>query len=325
MKKEKICGIYKITSPSGKVYIGESGDIYTKRYLKYRRVAKEISNQPRLYASLLKYGWEMHTFEIIEECEFDELLCRERYWQDFYDVLNQDKGLNCVKTHCDGKKYEWSDESKDKVRGENHYSFGKKGILSPLFGKKRDSSNHVNNKSVINTNTLEEFVSITKAAENAGMDRAKLTEYLLNPYKNPTHYMLKKDYEKLGKIEPCKRKGLEKEVINEDTLKIYKNTSQAAKDLNIDRRALASQLNGEALRKTSLYYYDEWLNGNITTHNKNKQSIEVINVKTDKIYKSIREASFESGLNETTFRKRLKKDKNDTGFMYYKDWLKENN
>lgn len=89
---DKICGIYKITSPSGKVYIGQSRDI-SKRYKTYKKYNEP--KQRRLYYSILKYGWENHKFEIIEECMFDKLNERERYWQEFYNVLDKEKGLNC--------------------------------------------------------------------------------------------------------------------------------------------------------------------------------------------------------------------------------------
>lgn len=93
---DKICGIYKITSPSDKIYIGQSKDI-TKRYKTYRKYNEP--KQRRLYYSVLKYGWENHKFEIIEECSIELLNKRERYWQDYYDVLNKEKGLNCNLTN----------------------------------------------------------------------------------------------------------------------------------------------------------------------------------------------------------------------------------
>ena len=49
----KVCGIYKITSPTNKVYIGQSIDVENrlKRYKYF--VSKK---QTRLYYSILKYG-----------------------------------------------------------------------------------------------------------------------------------------------------------------------------------------------------------------------------------------------------------------------------
>ena len=78
MSKEKICGIYKIKSPSGRVYIGQSKDIVYERFKRYKKL--RCKGQPILYRSLLKYGVENHTFEIIEECSVEDLDCRERYF-----------------------------------------------------------------------------------------------------------------------------------------------------------------------------------------------------------------------------------------------------
>ena len=67
---EKICGIYKITSPTGKIYIGQSRDIlkrikyYNKQYCKC---------QTKLYHSIKKHGWNTHVFEIIHKCCESEL------------------------------------------------------------------------------------------------------------------------------------------------------------------------------------------------------------------------------------------------------------
>ena len=64
-------GIYKIESPSGKIYVGQSINIEYrfKSYLKMFR----CKNQIKLFNSFQKYGPENHIFEIIELCEFNEL------------------------------------------------------------------------------------------------------------------------------------------------------------------------------------------------------------------------------------------------------------
>lgn len=60
----KQIAIYKITSPSGSIYIGQSIDI-KKRKNRYKNLSCKV--QPILYSSLLKYGWENHKFEILQE------------------------------------------------------------------------------------------------------------------------------------------------------------------------------------------------------------------------------------------------------------------
>lgn len=105
-------GIYKITSPTGRVYIGQSIDLEARQKIYARRGCK---NQVRLYASLLKYGFSKHIFEVVEECKVEELNVRERYWQDLYDVLSEN-GLNCKLQSTQEVKAVHSQNTVDKIR-----------------------------------------------------------------------------------------------------------------------------------------------------------------------------------------------------------------
>jgi len=84
-------GIYKITSPSGAVYIGKSIEI-DKRWKSYRKLNCEA--QPLIYYSLLKHGVGSHVFEVIEEGEREELSALEYKWWKYYDDKDY-KMLNC--------------------------------------------------------------------------------------------------------------------------------------------------------------------------------------------------------------------------------------
>lgn len=61
--------IYKITSPSGRIYIGKTVD-FGSRMSSYR--CGHAFKQKLLNHSLLKYGFENHHIEIIEEGEFED-------------------------------------------------------------------------------------------------------------------------------------------------------------------------------------------------------------------------------------------------------------
>jgi group I intron endonuclease len=80
-------GIYKITNPNGKIYIGQSVRL---QYRKNQYKNLNVSQQPRIYNSIKKYGWENHLFEIIEECSIEYLNEQETYWKQYY--LDQVKG-----------------------------------------------------------------------------------------------------------------------------------------------------------------------------------------------------------------------------------------
>jgi group I intron endonuclease len=54
-KQIDMVGIYKITNPKGKIYIGQSVDIEKRKYY-YQ--ALHCKKQTMLYNSIKKYGWD---------------------------------------------------------------------------------------------------------------------------------------------------------------------------------------------------------------------------------------------------------------------------
>jgi group I intron endonuclease len=98
----KQTGIYKITNPNGRVYIGQSVDI-KRRFKTYLNNVPNVKTSIKLYRSLIKYGSENHKFEILELCDINELNNRERYYQELYEATSS-LNLNCILTECDGKK-----------------------------------------------------------------------------------------------------------------------------------------------------------------------------------------------------------------------------
>jgi group I intron endonuclease len=121
-------GIYKITSPSDRVYIGQSIDI-ERRFRHYKRmICKE---QIKIYNSLLKYGVDAHIFEVLELCDTEELNNRERHYQDLYDSVANGLNLLYVKSehfnggHSEESKKKISDSLKGRKLSEEHkYKIG---------------------------------------------------------------------------------------------------------------------------------------------------------------------------------------------------------
>jgi len=88
-KVNPIIGIYKITSPSNKVYIGQSVNV-KKRWINYKGLHSKSSG-PHLLRSLIKHGYKSHTFEVIEECSIEQLNERETHWKQCeLDKVNND-------------------------------------------------------------------------------------------------------------------------------------------------------------------------------------------------------------------------------------------
>ena len=107
-----ITGIYRITSPTGKIYIGQSWDI-KKRWQAYKGINPQ-RDVKYLYHSLRKYGWINHTSEVIfvllnptqEDLNYFEVY----FWKQH--KVRGDEMLNLRKP---GKASRHTEETKKKV------------------------------------------------------------------------------------------------------------------------------------------------------------------------------------------------------------------
>ena len=92
-KKEQYAVIYKIISPTGGIYIGQTIN-YKDRVCAYKRAA--CKKQSRLYASIISHGWENHKIEILEQLPKNITILNEReiYWIAFYKCNHRRYPLN---------------------------------------------------------------------------------------------------------------------------------------------------------------------------------------------------------------------------------------
>jgi group I intron endonuclease len=110
--------IYKITNPNGLVYIGQTTRLKRRKNL-YKKLG--CQDQPALYNSLLKYDWDNHKFEVIDQTFLvgsnNFLLdLYEIYWISYYNSYNN--GLNCTKGGLGGspfKGHKHTEKSKLKI------------------------------------------------------------------------------------------------------------------------------------------------------------------------------------------------------------------
>lgn len=105
--------IYKILTPSGKVYIGQTWNLKQRLY-KYQTCHTKM--QPRLHNSLIKYGWGKHSIEILcelpKDIEQDMLNIYEQTYIDCFKLA----GFILLNTRGAGSKGKLSEDSKKKVR-----------------------------------------------------------------------------------------------------------------------------------------------------------------------------------------------------------------
>lgn len=142
-------GIYRMISPSGKIYIGQSIDIHNRKghykNLNVHSMGNKIKN------SLKKYGFDAHSFDIIQECPINELNQWEAHWKIYY--LAQNNGNWSKMLFCElydkggGPRSEktkhrisevWknkSQEEKDNINSKR--GLGNKGKSKPNGGRKQ--------------------------------------------------------------------------------------------------------------------------------------------------------------------------------------------
>jgi group I intron endonuclease len=151
MKKQDnvIIGIYKITNPKDKVYIGQSTNVKRRKSQYYCFNSSSIGY--KIKNSLKKYGPENHIFEIIEECTLEQLNEREIYWIKYYNSVK--RGLNISEGGGGGNMTEyvkskisktWKSKSKDELEIINKKrSQGNLGKKKPGSGCKYFSKDHI--------------------------------------------------------------------------------------------------------------------------------------------------------------------------------------
>lgn len=95
--------IYKITNPTGKTYIGQTKKSPKERIKFYRRL--HCKRQIKLYHSILKYGWDAHSFEIIFSgvVSKEELNDLEIKYIEQYRSFNSEMGMNLTSGGIFGK------------------------------------------------------------------------------------------------------------------------------------------------------------------------------------------------------------------------------
>lgn len=135
--RDKICGIYKITNNiNKKVYIGQSVDIFN-RWNHHKSCCKNKKcheyNSP-FYRALRKYGSNNFTFEIIEQCNVDELDDKEIQYINQYNSFVHSKNSNGYNNSIGGNQGSRfrvkTEEEKIKIAQNRDYKTGAENPLT---------------------------------------------------------------------------------------------------------------------------------------------------------------------------------------------------
>lgn len=117
------CGIYLWTNvKNNKKYIGQSSNLHN-RYLSFLNFDKPYAGGIINRARLKYNNKEFWSYQVLEYCNKEELDEREIYYINLYDSFNN--GYNLSEGGNGTRGFKWTEQQKDKKRGENHPLYGK--------------------------------------------------------------------------------------------------------------------------------------------------------------------------------------------------------
>ena len=247
IKNKSSCGIYKITSPTNRIYIGQSVNI-ERRFKEYLKL-NNCKGQIKLFNSFNKYGVKNHKFEIVSLCYSEQLNEFERDFQEAYNVIDKNKGLNCKLTETNNKSGIFSIDTKLKLR---NIRLGKKASEET---KNKMIINSGKSKSVICLLTGKEWSSARRCAIENKLNINNLGKKLTKNYINNTFYIYKNKIPIEGVNYNCIiRNTTKRKVINIFTNQIWNSISECARENKINKNYLNMQLLGHKINNTPFNY-----------------------------------------------------------------------
>ena len=262
--------IYKITSPSGRLYVGKTYDL-RKRINSYKCDVRKNRKDFKLHNSLRKYGWDAHVLEIIEEVSDDLLNDREIYWISEFNTYCYDNpmGMNMTRGG-DGQRSSWINDFDRREKQSKLFS----GEGNPFYGK-------------------------THTEEYKKRKSKEVSEYNKKNNVKVPEWGVEKGRNKVRKRIVCYSSGGK-------FLKEYKSVAEASKDLNVNHSCISDVLRGKHTNAGG-YIFKYWEEGyarEVEVGELKKQGVKrpVIVVVDGKCWEfpSAQEASEELGIPKTT-------------------------
>ena len=261
----KVCGIYKITNKiNGKCYIGQSNDIH-RRWK--QELAPNAKLNPHLARAFEKYGIDNFEFEIIEECQREQLNEREQFYIEIYHSIDPKLGYNKTEGGDGnlGRHFIMSEEQKEKIRKANT---GRKYTDDKLVNIRYACQHKIDpNQIVIYCyETNKYYLSIGKAAKELGICKDSIRHVINGHDKHALNYRFCKISDNINEfIESCQHvdiylkehnitlkqyytrlgKTNKKQVLCIETNQIFVSASEAARQMNLNKHCIIWCCNGK--------------------------------------------------------------------------------
>jgi len=239
-----LIGIYKILSPTNKVYIGQSSIDIENRFKYYNRLM--CKGQPKLYNSLKKHEPKNHTFEIIEECLEKDLDEREIFWINHYNSVEE--GLNIQEGGRGGKHNETTKTKISESLKGRDISNWKHKIYTDERNLKIGDGNR--GKEVSQETRRKQSEALKGNKNMLGKFHSEETKSLMSKirqgYKPTNEHVENMRLGMLGKNS--------KEIICITINKIYTSIREASKQLGISERCISNNLLGYSKTTNNLIF-----------------------------------------------------------------------
>ena len=290
---KKMGVIYKITSPSGRLYVGKTHDL-RKRINAYKCDVRKNRKDLKLHNSLRKYGWDAHILEVIEEVEDAMLDEREIYWiaeLKTYCYINP-TGLNMT-LGGDGQRSTWMHDTERRKKqsrlfsGQGNPFYGKthseefkkkkaiqvseynkkNGIKVPKWGSEKGRLKIIKPVVAYNSNGefVNEYASATDAAGELKINRACVNNVLRGKHTHASGFVFKyktENYPHKIEVGELKSKTVKRPIVCEyaGEVMVFDGSEEASQQLGIPKTTInraAMYNNGKPIRAGHRFYYKE--------------------------------------------------------------------
>lgn len=167
IKNQTVCGgrtwqkiidppytVYKLTFPSGMIYIGQTSQSLKKRFV---RGSAYKNTNARMYKDILECGWDNVDIQIVDRAQtIEEALAKERKYILEYQSSNPDQGYNTV------ENFNTVATPEEKLKRRRTYQ--------------RARNNQKPQQTVICVETGIEYESATAAALELGLNNSHISE-----------------------------------------------------------------------------------------------------------------------------------------------------
>ncbi len=156
--------IYKILSPTGRLYVGKTYDL--RKRINCHKCASKKGSSIILHNSIAKYGWDTHKLEIIETVDDSRLNEREIFWISEMKTYCYDfpQGMNMTKGG-DGQRTTWMHKIEQRATQSKRFT----GIGNPFYGKKHTDET----KKIISRKNYENNIRTGKTIPEWGAEKGR--------------------------------------------------------------------------------------------------------------------------------------------------------